>query len=355
MVAASAAGGGLSEARDLELYRVRELAPVECVYRGFRVTAPPPPSSGGVVLCEMLNILEGYDLRGFGFHSAAEVHVLVEAMRHAFLDRNSRLGDPDFVRNPVERLIDKRYAAAIRGEIDAVRATRSADLRPGTAPHEGDSTTHYSVVDAAGNAVAVTTSLNDSFGVRMVAAGTGMLMNDTMDDFSAAPGVPNLYGLVQGEANAVAPGKTPLSSMSPTVISRDGRPVMVIGSPGGPRIITVTLEAIVNMIDHGMTVQEAVDAPRLHHQWMPDTVSIERFALSADTRALLEGRGYRFDESGSWGVAEGISLGAPRLAASGFGAERTLGAGVPAVPAVPGAVLFGGHDARGAAGAVAGY
>jgi gamma-glutamyltranspeptidase/glutathione hydrolase len=199
--------------------------------------------------------------------------------------------------------------------------------------------------------VAVTYSLNGSFGTAVVAPGTGILMNNTMDDFTTKAGAANMYGLVQGEANAVAPGKTPLSSMSPTVVSRDGKPVMVIGSPDGPRIISITLEAILNVIDHGMTVQEAVDAPRIHHQFLPDTVYVERFALSADTRALLEARGYNFTEGGNWGVAEGILAGAPRLSPPGPGAAASLSTGVPELP---GATLFGAHDPRGPAGAAVG-
>jgi gamma-glutamyltranspeptidase/glutathione hydrolase len=351
IVSASQAGGGILQKSDFERYQVRELPPVECSYRGYLIQSAPPPSSGGVVLCEILNILEGYDLRGMGFHSAAEVHVLVEAMRHAFLDRNSQLGDPDFVQNPIARLLDKGYAAEIRGRIDNERATPSAELHPGTPPHEGANTTQFSVMDRAGNAVAVTYTLNDWFGIHRVAAGTGILMNNEMDDFTSKPGVANMFGLVQGEANAIAPGKTPLSSMAPTVVSRDGKPVMVIGSPGGPRIITITLEAILNVIDHGMTVQEAIDAPRLHHQWLPDTVFIERFALSPDTRALLEQRGYKFTESAPWGVAEGILAGAPRLTPTGFGAAQSLNVGVPDLP---GATIFGAHDPRGPAGAAVG-
>ena len=351
IVAASTAGGGMLQKRDFEAYTVREMAPVECVYRGYLIQSAPPPSSGGTVICEIMNILEGYDLHAMGFHSAAEVHVLIEAMRHAFLDRNSRLGDPAFVQNPIARLLDKSYASDIRGRIEAERATPSAELQPGTPPHEGNNTTQYSVMDAAGNAVSVTYTLNDWFGIHRVAAGTGILMNNEMDDFTSKPGTPNMFGLVQGEANAVAPGKTPLSSMSPTVISKDGKTVMVIGSPGGPRIITITLEAILNVIDHGMTVQEAVDAPRIHHQWLPDTVYIERFALSPDTRALLEGRGYAFTESAPWGVAEGILAGAPRLTPTGFGMAQSLNVGVPEMP---GATLFGAHDPRGVAGAAVG-
>jgi len=350
LVAASHAGGGIIEKADLEAYKVREFAPVTCSYRGYDIASAPPPSSGGTVICEILNILEGYDLRAMGFHSADEIHVLVEAMRHAFLDRNSQLGDPDFVQNPLGRLLDKGYAAAIRAKIDPVRATPSASLRPGTPPHEGASTTQFSVEDKAGNAVSVTYTLNDLFGIRRVAAGTGILMNDEMDDFTSKPGVPNMFGLVQGAVNAVAPGKTPLSSMSPTIVSRDGKPVMVIGSPGGPRIITITLEAILNVIDHGMTVQEAIDAPRIHHQWLPDTVYIERFALSPDTRRALEDRGYQFSEGAPWGVAEGILTGGPRLTPPESG-PPSLSAGVPGLP---GATLFGAHDPRGYSGAALG-
>lgn len=351
IVAASKDSGGILQKRDFEAYKVRELPPAECTYRGYLIQSAPPPSSGGVVLCEILNILEGYDLRAMGFHSAAEIHVLVEAMRHAFLDRSAHLGDPDFVQNPIVRLLDKGYASDIRGHIDPERATPSASLQPGTPPHEGSNTTQFSVMDRAGNAVSVTYTLNEWFGIHRVAGGTGILMNNEMDDFTSKPGAPNMFGLVQGAANAIAPGKTPLSSMSPTIVSRDGKTVMVIGSPGGPRIITITLEAILNVIDHGMTVQEAIDAPRLHHQWLPDTVYIERFALSPDTRALLEQRGYGFTESAPWGVAEGILAGAPRLAPTGFGANQSLDVGIPELP---GAILFGAHDPRGPAGAAVG-
>ena len=351
IVAASRAGGGILQKGDFENYKVRELSPVACTYRGYQVQSAPPPSSGGTVICEILNILEGYDLRGMGFHSAAEVHVLVEAMRHAFLDRNIQLGDPDFIQNPVARLLDKGYAAAIRASIDKERATPSAALQSGVPPHEGMNTTQFSVMDRFGNAASVTYTLNDWFGIRRVAAGTGILMNNEMDDFTSKPGASNMFGLVQGEANAIAPGKTPLSSMAPTIISRDGKTVMVTGSPGGPRIITVTLEAILNVIDHGMTVQEAIDAPRIHHQMLPDTVYIERFALSPDTRALLEQRGYTFTESAPWGMAESIVAGEPRLTPSGFGSARSLNL---VLPVVPGATLFGAHDPRGPAGAASG-
>ncbi len=345
LVEASRAGGGLVAQADLDAYRVRELRPVECDYRGYHVISAPPPSSGGVILCEMLGILGGYDLGAMGFHSAAEVHVLVEAMRHAYRDRNNRLGDPDFVDNPVAHLLDPAYHAAIREGIDPERATPSSTL-PAEAP-EGTNTTQYSVMDGAGNAVSVTYTLNDWFGVRKVVPGTGVVLNDEMDDFTAKPGQPNGFGLVQGAANAVAPGKTPLSSMSPSIITRDGRVAMVIGSPGGGRIITIVLEAIVNAVDHGMTVQEAIDAPRIHHQWLPDTVYLERFALSPDTRAMLEARGYHFTDSKPWGVAEGVITGGPTLRPAGGGGAGPLPPG--AAPA--GGTLFGGHDVRGGAGA----
>ncbi len=351
IVAASRAGGGIIAQQDLDAYRVRELRPIECDYRGYHVISAPPPSSGGVILCEMLGILGGYDLRAMGYRSAAEVHVLVEAMRLAYYDRNNRLGDPDFVDNPVAQLLDPAYHATLRARINPDRATPSSSLAATPPPREGTNTTHYSVVDGAGNAVAVTYTLNDWFGVRKVAPGTGIVMNNEMDNFTAKPGVPNTYGLVQGAANAVAPGKTPLSSMSPTIITRDGRVVMVIGSPGGARIITIVLEAVINAVDHGMTVQEAVNAPRIHHQWLPDTIYAERFALSPDTRALLEAKGHKITDSRPWGVAEGVVAGGPALVRPAEGS----GAGSLTLGTMPGGgPLFGAHDARGGAGAASG-
>ena len=350
IIAASSKGGGILARQDFASYRVRELKPIECDYRGYHVVSAPPPSSGGVSICETLNILSGYDLTAMGFHSAAEVHVLVEALRRVYVDRNTKLGDPDFVANPIAELLEPAYAAKLRASIDPERATPSASLGPAAPAHEGKSTTHYGVVDAKGNAVSVTYTLNDWFGAHRVAAGTGIVMNDEMDDFTSKPGSPNMFGLVQGAANAVAPGKTPLSSMSPTIVLKDGKVVLVIGSPGGSRIITITLEAILNMVDHGMDVQEAIGAPRIHEQWLPDTVALEPFALSADTRRLLEQRGHTFSDEGQWGIAEGIALGAPRLrspagAPSGF---LSLGA-----PPLAGATMFGAHDARGGAGSAA--
>lgn len=348
IVAASRAGGGILSSSDFQHYQVRELPPVECDYRGYHLISAPPPSSGGVMICEILQILQGYDLAKMGFHSADEVHFLVEAMRRAFADRRD-LGDPAFVTNPVAELVSAAHAEALRAGIDPVRATPSAALRAGmSAAHEGSNTTHFSIVDGAGNAVSVTYTLNNWFGAQRVAGDTGILMNDEMDDFTSKPEVPNMFGLIQGAANAVQPGKTPLSSMSPTIITKDGRLVMVIGSPGGSRIITITLAAIINVIDHGMTMQEAIDAPRIHHQWLPDTVYLERQALSPDTRTLLQSRGYSFSDAGYWGIAEGILVGGPSLAGQdGFGADGFLP--LNARPAA-GEKYFGAHDVRGGAG-----
>ncbi|HTZ70210.1 MAG TPA: gamma-glutamyltransferase, partial [Acetobacteraceae bacterium] len=309
-------------------------------------------SSGGVILCEMLNILQGYDLAAMGFHSAAEVHVLVEAMRHAYLDRNNRLGDPDFVKDPVAQLIDPAYAATVRKQIDPVRATPSATLHAGVLAHEGTNTTQISVVDAAGNAVAMTYTLNLWFGSGHVAGDTGIVMNDEMDDFTSKIGTANAFGLMQGEPNEIAPGKTPLSSMTPTIVTKDGKLVMVLGSPGGSRITTIVLEAIVNVIDHGMTIQEAIDAPRIHEQFLPDVVYLERFALSPDTEHMLEDDGYRFSGGGQWGVAEAILDGAPTLGATAAG-DRGNALPLGLLIAPPGA-LFGAHDVRGGAGKAAG-
>ena len=329
IVASSKAGGGIITQRDLDAYRTRELAPIECDYRGYHVVSAPPPSSGGVVVCEILNVLEGYPLKDWGFRSAQAMHVQIEAMRHAYLDRNTYLGDPDFVKNPLDRLLDKGYAAKIRAAIDPAKATISKDLKPGVPPHEGSNTTHYSIVDGKGNAVAVTYTLNDWFGAKVTAAKTGVLLNDEMDDFTAKVGVPNIYGLVQGEANSVAPGKTPLSSMSPTIVTKDGQPVMVVGTPGGSRIITVVVETIMNMIDYGMNVQEAVDAPRFHQQWLPNPTNLEPFAISPDTRRILEGMGHVFAGAQPANHVAAILVGAPSLGGKPVGNNRYYGANDP--------------------------
>ena len=329
IVRSSQSGGGLITQADLDQYSPREMAPIECDYRGYHVVSAPPPSSGGVVICEMLNILEGYPLKDLGFHSAQAVHYQIEAMRHAYVDRNSYLGDPDFVKNPIARLTDKAYAAQIRAVIDPNKAGVSQEIKPGVEPHEGSNTTHYSIADRWGNAVSVTYTLNDWFGARVTAAGTGVVLNDEMDDFTAKIGVPNLYGLVQGEANAIAPGKRPLSSMSPTIVSKDGKPVMVVGTPGGSRIITAVLLTIINAIDYDMNVQEAVDAPRFHQQWLPDVTNMERFAISPDTRKLLEAAGHKLGAPQPANHVAAILIGAPSLNGKPVGKNRFYGANDP--------------------------
>ena len=329
IVASSQAGKGLITQADLDRYKTRELKPVECNYRGYGIVSAPPPSSGGVVICEILNILEGYPLKELGFRSAQSVHYQIEAMRHAYMDRNSYLGDPDFVMNPLDRLLDKTYAAKVRAVIDPAKAGVSKDIKPGVAPHEGSNTTHYSIIDKFGNAVSVTYTLNDWFGARVTAASTGVLLNDEMDDFTSKIGVPNLYGLVQGEANAIAPGKRPLSSMSPTIVTKDGKPVMVVGTPGGSRIITAVLHTIINVIDYGMNVQEAVDAPKFHQQWLPETTNVENFALSPDSRKMLEGWGQKFSGPQPANHLAAILVGAPALGGKPVGKNRFYGANDP--------------------------
>ena len=339
LVAAAKAGGGLLTQDDLDRIRPRELAPVSCDYRGYTIVSAPPPSSGGVTLCEMLKILEGYPLGDYGFGSAKALHVEIEAMRHAYVDRNTLLEDPDFGANPVARLTSADYAARLRAAIDPAHATPSASLAQGKAPHEGENTTHFSIVDDEGNAVAVTYTLNDWFGAGMVAGDTGVLMNDEMDDFTAKPGAPNGFGLVQGAKNAIEPGKTPLSSMTPTVLLKDGKPVFVTGTPGGSRIITVVLQSILDVVDYGLSVGESVDAPRIHNQWLPDVTNVEAFALSPDTRAILEGMGHHFGPPQPANHVDAIMIGAPKL-----GAKPT-----------PPYRFFGVNDPRRGSGAVVGY
>jgi gamma-glutamyltranspeptidase/glutathione hydrolase len=326
LVVASKAGRGIITQADLDAYQTRELAPVECDYRGFHIVAAPPPSSGGVVLCEMLNILEGYPLRDYGFGSARAVHFQIEAMRHAYVDRNFLLGDPAFVRNPLEQLLDKKYAEGIRSQIDPHRAGNSAALKPGLPANEGVHTTHYSIADRFGNAVAVTYTLNDWFGARVTAAGTGVLLNDEMDDFTAKAGVPNMYGLVQGETNKIEPGKRPLSSMTPTIVTRDGKPWMILGTPGGSRIITAVLLTILNVVDYDMDIQEAVDAPRIHQQWLPEETFVETRALSPDTRGLLLAMGHKLIAPQPENHVAAILIGAPARDAKPVGNLKFYGA-----------------------------
>jgi gamma-glutamyltranspeptidase/glutathione hydrolase len=329
LVTSSQANKGIITQADLDKYKTRELAPVECDYRGYHIISAPPPSSGGVVLCQIMNILDGYPMKDLGFHSAQGMHYQIEAMRHAYVDRNSYLGDPDFVKNPIDHLLDKNYAAKLRAAIEPQKAGDSQKIKPGVAPHEGSNTTHYSIVDKWGNAVSVTYTLNDWFGAGVMASKTGVILNDEMDDFTAKVGVPNMYGLVQGEANAIAPGKAPLSSMSPTIVTKDGKTVMVVGTPGGSRIITATLLTILNVIDYGMNLQEAVDAPRFHQQWMPEQTNLETFAASPDTQKLLESWGHKFAGPQDPNHIAAILVGAPSLGGKPVGKNRFYGANDP--------------------------
>ncbi|MBF6029603.1 gamma-glutamyltransferase [Pseudomonas sp. P115] len=329
LVDSSQAGKGIITQADLDKYKTRELAPIECDYRGYHVVSAPPPSSGGVVICQIMNILEGYPMADLGYHSAQGLHYQIEAMRHAYVDRNSYLGDPDFVKNPIEHLLDKNYAAKLRAAIAPQKAGDSQAIKPGVSPHEGNNTTHYSIVDKWGNAVSVTYTLNDWFGAGVMASKTGVILNDEMDDFTVKVGVPNMYGLVQGEANAIAPGKAPLSSMSPTIVTKDGKAVMVVGTPGGSRIITATLLTILNVIDYKMNIQEAVDAPRFHQQWMPDTTNLETFAVSPDTQKILESWGHKFAGPQDANHLAAILVGAPSLDGKPVGNNRFYGANDP--------------------------
>ncbi|MCI4235398.1 gamma-glutamyltransferase [Dickeya dianthicola] len=344
--------GGILTAADFANYRVTETQPITCSYRGYQFISSPPPSSGGITMCETLNILEGYDLKSMGFNSAQAIHVMTEAMRHAYMDRNTYLGDPEFVKNPVDRLLSKTYAAEIRKKIDDTRATPSEQVKPGMEPHEKPETTHYSIVDSQGNAVSTTYTVNGRFGAVVIAPGTGFFLNDEMDDFTVKVGEKNLYGLVQGERNAIAPGKRPLSSMSPSLVTKDGKIFLVLGSPGGSRIISITLQSALNILDFGMLPQEAVDAPRIHHQWLPDEVYYEQRGLSVDTLTLLKERGYKMVEQTPWGATELIMVG---LA----GVEGVIPANSGNDSAVSGKVregyLYGANDSRRPAGAAIGY
>ncbi|MGH7568704.1 MAG: gamma-glutamyltransferase [Gemmatimonadales bacterium] len=283
-------GGGLITKDDLKRYRARWRSPIQLSYRGHTIYSMPPPSSGGVTMGQILNILEGFDtLPPLG--SAAYVHLEAEAMRRAFMDRNRWLGDPDVVDMPLKRLLSKSYAAGLRAEIDPRRATPTPPFV--AAARDGGHTTHYSVVDSAGNTVSVTTTLNGGFGSAVTVAGAGFLLNNEMDDFATAPGKPNMYGLVQGEANAVAPGKRMLSAMTPSIVlDPDGRLFMVVGTPGGPTIITSVFQVIVNVVDHGMSLSDAVAAPRVHHQALPDRILYERGGLSEEAVAALRALGH---------------------------------------------------------------
>ena len=321
LAAAIHRGGGLITAADLAAYEVKEREPIRGSYRGYEIISAPPPSSGGVALVEILNILEGFDLAKLGNRSAQTLHLGAEAFRRAFYDRSDFMGDPDFAKVPVAQLIDKKYAAAWRDSIDPNHASVSKDLkRPSifnelervaqsrlTAIREPENTNHYSVVDAEGNAVAVTTTLNDSFGSRVTAEGLGFLLNDEMDDFAAKQGVPNAYGLIQGPANAIGPGKRPLSAMTPTIVLKDGKLFLVLGSPGGPTIITTVANVLIGVVDFSLDIAEAVNAPRFHHQWLPDQILVED-RLSPDTMNGLRSKGHKLNIKHFWGDGECIMV-----------------------------------------------
>ncbi len=320
LAAAIHKGGGLVNAADLAAYEVKEREPIRGFYRGYEIISAPPPSSGGVALVEILNILEGFDLAKLGNRSADTIHLEAEAFRRAFYDRADFLGDPDFARIPVAQLIDKKYAAAWRESIELNHARSSKDLkRPPftelervaqsrtTAIREPENTTHYSVVDAEGNAVAVTTTLNDSFGSRVTAGGLGFLLNDEMDDFASKQGVPNAYGLIQGPANAIGPAKRPLSAMTPTIVLKDGKLFLVLGSPGGPTIITTVANVLIGVVDFSLDIAEAVNAPRFHNQWLPDEILVED-RLSPDTMNVLRSKGHQLKVEHFWGDGECIMV-----------------------------------------------
>jgi gamma-glutamyltranspeptidase/glutathione hydrolase len=326
-----ASHGGLITAEDLKAYKALERTPLQGTYKGYTVLTAPPSSSGGIALLEMLGILEGTNYQEHGFGSAAAIHMQAEAMRRAYADRNEYLGDPDFVKNPIDRLLDRAYLTRLRNSIHPEHATPSSEVRPGLpAGAESEQTTHYSVVDGQGNAVAVTYTLNGGYGNGITVPGLGFLLNNEMDDFASKPGSPNMFGLVQGETNAIAPGKRPLSSMSPTMLVKDGKLFMTVGAPGGSRIPTAVLQVILNVVDFGMNVQDAIDAPRVHHQWQPDRLSLER-AISPDTVAILKTRGYDVDYNPGVVLAQTAAI------------------------VSDGGWLQGGSDGRSAAGKASGY
>lgn len=300
--------GGIMTLDDLKNYKVVEREPVRGEYRGYEVVSMPPPSSGGVHIIEMLNVLQQFPIDKLGHNTAQTIHLMAETMKHAYADRSEYLGDPDFYKVPVKALISKDYAQKIASQIAMNKTTPSAEIKPGKlAPYESDQTTHFSVVDKWGNAVSNTYTLNFSYGSGLVAKGTGILLNNEMDDFSAKPGVPNGYGLVGGDANAVEGNKRPLSSMSPTIVMKDGKPFLVTGSPGGSRIITTTLQIIMNVIDHGLNIAEASNAARVHHQWQPDELRVES-SFNRDTISLLEAKGHKVKVQSAMGSTQSIMV-----------------------------------------------
>lgn len=329
LLQASHEHGGILAQQDFDRYTIETLAPIECNYLGYHILSAPPPSSGGVTLCEILHVLSAYPLAQLGPDSAQGIHYRAEAMRYAFKDRNNVLGDPDFVHNLIRRLLSASHAAEIRSQITPLQAIPSTT---GATQAEGMHTTHYSVVDSAGNAVSVTYTINSFFGNHRIAGDTGFFLNDEMDDFAAKPGAANEFGLVQSSANAIAPGKRPLSSMSPTIVLKGGKVFIVTGSPGGPRIITTVLATLLNVIDYHMNIQDAVNAPRIHEQWLPDTIYAEPGAISPKNQQRLEQAGYNITNQKSyWGAAESILI------------DLRTG------------IIYGANDKRRPAGMAAGY
>jgi gamma-glutamyltranspeptidase/glutathione hydrolase len=302
---------GLITLEDLKNYQPKERVPLRGNYRGHEIISMPPPSSGGIVLLQVLNMLEAYDLRKMGHNSSQKYHVLAETLRRSFADRAEFMADPDFADVPTKSLIDKSYAVKRRETIDLNKASSSKEIGHGELAVGAESmdTTHYTVIDAEGNVVSNTYTINDLYGSAVTAKGTGVLLNDEMDDFAARPGKPNMFGLIQGERNKVEPRKRPLSSMTPTIVLRkDGSPWFAVGARGGPRIITAVLQSVINMIDHDMNIQQAIDAPRIHHQWFPDEIRAEPYGMSPDTMRILQGFGHKFGDSGYNASATGIEI-----------------------------------------------
>lgn len=302
---------GLITLEDLKNYQAKERTPLEGTYRGYKIITMPPPSSGGIVMLQVLNMLENYDLRKMGYNSAQKHHLVAETMRRAFADRAEFMADPDFAKVPTAQLIDKNYAKKRAETINLTQASKSSDIKAGEVTFsEGTETTHFTVVDAEGNMVSNTYTINDLYGSRVTAKGTGVLLNDEMDDFAARPGKPNMFGLIQGENNAVQPKKRPLSSMTPTIVlNKDGSTWFALGARGGPRIISAVLQSVINMIDYDMNIQEAIDAPRIHQQWFPDEVLYEPMGMSPDTLSIMKGFGQKFSANpGNIASATGIAI-----------------------------------------------
>ncbi|TAN04575.1 MAG: gamma-glutamyltransferase [Rhodanobacteraceae bacterium] len=293
VVKASRVNHGLLSLKDFRDYTAQWEKPIECEYHGYTIISSPPPSSGGTTICETLQIIAPYPFAKWGFHSTQSAHYFIEAERRAFADRNTYLGDPAFVHNPIKQLLSAEHAAELRASILPDKATPSAQVKGSLGPYQATNTTHYSIVDDEGNAVAVTYTVNSYFGIKQIAGNTGFFLNNEMDDFTSKPGVPNQFGLVQGKANQIEPGKRSLSSMSPTIVLKDGKLAMVTGSPGGSTIISTTMESILNVVEYGMNVKQAIDAPRIHMQWYPDEVFAEPGSFTPTVRDALEAMGYK--------------------------------------------------------------